>query len=790
MGLFRILRFQDPANPSRTPLPVNLEGIPCEVTHVETTAAFEDALSRGFFNLILCEDGIPGGWGDTQAKRVFSTGKAHSGGVRWRLRGETEFRWSYFKSVPILNGDGSIGMVINTSVDITELKKSQQALEEKERFFAMSLDMLCILGFDGHFKQLNPAWEKCLGWSNEEMLTRHNSELIHPEDSEQTLEAARKMFQGETPISFENRYLCKDGTYRWLQWNSTAHMEAKVIFGLARDITDRKRIDQEILKAKEKAEESSRAKGRFLANMSHEIRTPMNGIMSMAGLLADMDLDEKQKHFVRIIQTSGNSLLRIINDVLDFSKIEQGKLQLYEKPFHLPETVSDVVALLETQAEEKGLDLSWSFAPGMPNSYQGDAGRLRQVLINLLGNAIKFTLKGKVDLRVMASARGDDGVLLRFEIEDTGIGINSETEAKLFQAFSQSDTSDTRRFGGTGLGLAICKQLVGLLRGEIGYAKRSGQGSIFWFTARMGIHDPKKDVDPRVRAQPLPPAPENLPPLKILVAEDNRINQMVVLSLLERLGQRADLAVNGRQALEACHLQDYDLILMDCQMPEMDGYTASNSIRHLERKNQKKRAFIVAMTADAQTGTRARCEAAGMDGYISKPIMTQSLQEAIAKTYSGTEQEEFHGKPDESEVPSAADDLDQRILNRLRALSEDDEAGMFLELVSGFLEQSAEKSAELKRLLGAQDYPALGKAAHGLKGLSLNFGAAAMARKCDSLQSAAKIEDRQSALEILSGLDAALARTRVALSGLSGLGGQGWDISTPASQPEKREADG
>jgi CheY-like chemotaxis protein/HPt (histidine-containing phosphotransfer) domain-containing protein len=283
--------------------------------------------------------------------------------------------------------------------------------------------------------------------------------------------------------------------------------------------------------------------------------------------------------------------------------------------------------------------------------------------------------------------------------------------------------------------------------------------------------------------------PRNRPPLRILVAEDNVINQIVISSLLENMGQNADLAANGRQALEACRARRYDLVFMDCQMPEMDGYTASNRIRHLERKRGGKPVFIVAMTADAQNGTRAKCQEAGMDEYITKPIMTEKLQDMLFKADRREGADAAGGRPVDKETILHFEGLDLRILDRLRALSEGDEEGMFLDLVSSFLEQSVVKIGELGKMAASREFSSLAKAAHGLKGLSLNFGALAMTRTCDMLQSAAESKDGPTVLETLAQLKSAFGYTRIALSGLPGLGGQGWENTKPALAPEKGGTD-
>ncbi len=412
------------------------------------------------------------------------------------------------------------------------------------------------------------------------------------------------------------------------------------------------KLEEETNRCKElalAAEAASKAKSEFLANMSHEIRTPMNGVIGMTNLLLADPLTQTQRDYVQTIRISGESLLRLINDLLDFSKIEAGKTSLVRQEFHLPETVDEIMSVLYPQTLEKNLRVSSRIHEEIPPNLVGDAGRLRQILINLIGNAVKFTDKGSVALRVDKISETEETMELQFSIRDSGVGIPAAAREKLFQAFSQADTSTTRRFGGTGLGLAISHKLVELMGGAIGVESEEGKGSTFWFRITFNKatveteEEPETDfVSPKdgkttdavdsITEEDYAATGESSPEIRILLAEDDRINQMVARMSLKKAGYPdLEVAANGKEALKVWEKGGHRLIFMDCQMPFLDGYEATREIRKREKEGNRPPVWIIAMTAHAMPGDRERCLEAGMNDYIPKPIDMNRLTEALHK---------------------------------------------------------------------------------------------------------------------------------------------------------------
>jgi PAS domain S-box-containing protein len=908
----------------------------------------------------------------------------------WHARGE--YRYCVTRADARRDAMGRPLRLAGSISDVTERKRAEEALRQSEEryrsLFRDNPDAVYSLDLRGVFATANPASEGLTGHAVGELMGMSAVDLLVSEDRARSAAHFRAARSG-TPQSFEIAIRHKDGKrveIAMTQLPIQVEGEIVGVYGIAKDITDRKRAEAEIrelneslearvarrteelqntvaelealgaelAEARDAAEAASKAKTNFLANMSHEIRTPMNGVIGMTELLLDTELTEEQREYADTVRISGENLLHIINDILDFSKIEAGAMRMESINFDLRAEVEEVVYLLAERAHARGLELYGFVEPNVTTDLRGDPFRLRQILTNLIGNAIKFTSDGEVSVYASLQKEDEEAVTILFEVRDTGIGLSREQQVGLFASFSQADTSTTRRYGGSGLGLAICKQLAELMGGEIGVESEVGVGSTFWFTARLKRQpkDDRKVMSPRsdlrnlrvivvddnatnrsilqkqtaswgmkptlassgqealalmeaavrrgegpydvsifdvqmpdmdgmelsrrvkddpalastrivaltsmgqrgdgaraatigisayltkpvrqselfdclaaVMGVPGAPFPEEDPVrtkedqaasshsfplitrynlreitgrdrLKLLVVEDNPVNRKLAVRMLEKLGYRADVAENGREAVEALSRASYDAILMDIQMPEMDGYEATAEIRRRERAAESgaldnaategrqspgdgHRTPVIAMTANAMEGDRERALAAGMDDYVTKPINAADLSNLLDRWLHVEGGPEANGDaagdpngsaedpPDNGEPPGTPI-LDPEVLDGLRALDEDGSDDLLEELAGIFLDDAPPRIDALKRALEDDDPVTLERSAHALKGSSANMGAHGMTALCDELQNLGSSGNLSGAADLISALEKEWERVRTELQKLKG----------------------
>lgn len=518
--------------------------------------------------------------------------------------------------------------------------------ERAEKIFQNAADAILLVDRLGTYVYATASIERVTGYTVAETVGTNASAWLHPDDLAEHIKKVQALRDGTWvgPTSPVTQYRRKHKTRGWV-WvealgaNLTDDPAVGAIVVTMRDMTERRRILEELERAKEAAEAASIAKSAFLANMSHELRTPLNGVIGMVELLARTALDDRQRRYTEVARASANSLLAVINDILDFSKIEAGKLEIRTVAFAPAEVVREVESVLRLSAEQKGVGLRCELGEDFTRQYMGDPGLLRQVLMNLVNNAIKFTAHGEVV--VTAKIDGiDDGTripVLHMDVRDTGIGISREGIARLFQPFHQVDVSTTRSHGGTGLGLAISSQLVCRMGGTISVASEVGEGSMFSVRVPMREAEGQGATPPGTSASARPRVTQGISPtrtkLRALVVEDSEINAEVAGELMRSVGIEVDFAVNGALAVAAALAQRYDFILMDCQLPEMDGFEATRRIRAHECAGtiSGPRLPIVALTASATTNDLDACLAAGMDSYVTKPVDPDHLFEAISR---------------------------------------------------------------------------------------------------------------------------------------------------------------
>jgi len=515
---------------------------------------------------------------------------------------------------------------------------SRRPAPEFDTFFAVSLDLLVIRDAQFRFVKVNEAWETVLGYRVDELEGQPMLSFIHPDDVPSSHGEMRRMEVEDEVKGFINRYRCKDGSYRHLEWR--ARRVGELVYGVARDVTERLAVEAAMATAKSAAEAANRAKSDFLANMSHEIRTPLNGVLGVVTALAKTKLDEAQREMVELIASSSETLERIVSDVLDISKIEAGQLEIERRPFDLRAELESMLELFQLRAGEKGLGFRIEWGEAARGEFLGDSVRLKQVVANLVSNAIKFTEKGEVAVRLELEEKADPPVL-KLDVRDTGVGFDDASVEKLFQRFSQADASITRRFGGSGLGLAISRALVEAMGGALGARSTRGEGSVFFVEAPLPRSKTLAAYDAGRSGPQAAPAEEGeaaLAGLRVLLAEDHPINRRVVELILQPLGVALTSVEDGERAVRAFEPGRFDLVLMDMQMPVLDGLSATRAIRGVEAASpDRPRTPIVMLSANAMRQHSIEAAAAGADLHLPKPVTAAGLLRAVEAVLAGAQ---------------------------------------------------------------------------------------------------------------------------------------------------------
>lgn len=706
------------------------------------------------FSIFHTPEAVAAGKPDAELAQAIEQGRMEDEG--WRVRKDGSRFWANIVITPLYNDEGEAVGFSKITRDLTARKEAENQFD---RFFALSLDMLCISSADGYFKRVNPAFTKTLGWSTEEMLSHPYLFFVHPDEHAATLrEVERQVAAGESVLKFENRYRHKDGSWRILSWVSVPDKDG-LMFATARDVTDYRQAARMLEAAKEQAELANRAKDSFLATMSHEIRTPLTGMLGMLELLSLTQLDKDQRATLDAAWDSGRGLLRIVSDILDWSKIEEGKLELSSRPVLIPQLLQEVVNTYSRVASIKSL-LLWQHADARLNSsYIVDPLRLSQILNNFVSNAIKFTQQGEIELRAELLNHVESGDRIRFSVKDTGMGIAKETQQNLFQRYRQESADTARMYGGTGLGLAICRRLAEMMDGLIEVHSEPGQGSVFSITLTLPISATPGEVvgntHPEVQQREVQPLfSDSADAPLVLAVDDHPINRDLLARQLKLLGLRAETAENGKVALSMWRDGNYALVITDCHMPEMNGYELSREIRRIEAGEGRSHIPVIAWTANALAEEAGRCYAAGMDELLVKPANLAQLKKTLAKWLSIAGAGEGDAIKTQHDRENGLEPIiDYEVLNMVVA-----DRTAHDRVLKDFQKHISRDHAKLTGVLEQGDCEHVETIAHRMKGSSRMVGAKHLAQACEVIELAARNGDLAKANEAKPQLDGAIGQ--------------------------------
>ncbi|MDJ0805761.1 MAG: ATP-binding protein [Gammaproteobacteria bacterium] len=650
----------------------------------------------------------------------------------------------YYQSIkkPLEDRDGK-PMILVIASDVTDLQVARRQAEESEHRLRYVLEATGEGIWDWEIASgrliNNSRWCELLGFPPDEVAHTLDefSACLLEEEREAIMAAINSCLEGHGPYAHEHRMRRLDGAIIWVldrgnvvKWDEAGKPLRMV--GSVADITDRKMAEFALQEAKEAAESANQAKSDFLANMSHEIRTPMNGVLGMVELLQGTDLQSRQRHFTDTIARSGKHLLNVIEDILDFSKIEAGLQEIETKAFDLAAMLQGISDIFSEQVANKGLVFQTTVDPRLEGLLLGDAHRLRQVLFNLLGNAIKFTETGSVNLHVEAETVDDTGVQAFFQVKDTGIGISTEAQKKIFMAFGQADSSTSRQFGGTGLGLPIADRLVSLMGGELKLHSQPGRGSLFSFTLQLAWAPNQVLADAATPGEEIEGLSCNA---SVLLVEDNLVNQEVALVMLEEIGCQVTAVEDGRRALEALGHATFDLILMDLHMPGLNGYEVTRSIREMElARHQQTPVPIIALTADVVQDVREMCQNAGMDDYLSKPFNRVELQRLMLKWLNLDAAAVDLPLADDRQDSEVMELVDQTVIEQLRKSSVPGKSSLLQRVYGLYRQSSLDQLAEIKQAIEQGEGESLRQVAHSLKSSSANLGVCKLPDLCQQLE--------------------------------------------------------